>query len=80
MGEPDVRQKIGDKEEKWLYYKVNRSLLRKTPFLGPHIGTQDYDVVIINFSGKRVSACMYRVMDEEEFQELELRGVKDSGK
>ena len=67
LGTPDQKQK-GEEGEVWIYYEVKKSLLRKAPYVGEKLGSQDYDVVTITFAGDRVSTCLYRAYDEEELK------------
>lgn len=75
LGPPDQKQK-GEQGETWIYHEVKKSFLRKTPYLGEKLGSQDYDVVTITFAGDRVSACFYRAYSEEE---LKKSGIMISG-
>ena len=67
LGPPDQKQK-GEEGEVWTYYEVKKNLLRKTPYVGEKLGSQDYDVVPITFAGDRVSTCLYRAYNEEELK------------
>jgi hypothetical protein len=67
LGEPDQKQK-GDQGEVWLYREVNKSFLRKTPYIGDKLGSEKYDVVTITFAGDMVSTCLYRAYNEEEIK------------
>lgn len=75
LGPPDQRQK-GEQGEVWLYFEVKKSLLRKTPYVGEKLGSQDYDVVTITFAGETVATCLYRAYNEEE---LKKSGITVSG-
>ena len=75
LGPPDQRQK-GEQGEVWVYYQVKKSLLRKTPYVGEKMGSEDYEVVTITFAGDTVSTCLYRAYSEEE---LKKSGVTISG-
>lgn len=68
LGMPDEIQQMADKDEVWVYYQVERSLLRKTPYIGDQLGYEQYDVVTVTFIGDMVATCVYRVLSEEEFK------------
>ncbi|RJX36123.1 MAG: hypothetical protein C4531_00490 [Desulfurivibrio sp.] len=67
MGPPDDQQ-VDQYGEMWIYYQVNKSLLRKTPFIGDGLGTEDVDVVTIRFQEDQVTACAYRSLTADEFK------------
>ena len=67
LGPPDAKRQ-SELGEVWLYYEVKKSTLRKTPFLGPRLGSENYNVVTITFAGDRVHTCVYRAFDEEEMK------------
>lgn len=75
LGAPDEKQK-GEQGEIWIYREVKKSFLRKTPYVGEKLGSQNYDVVTITFAGDMVSTCLYRAYNEEE---LKKSGVPVSG-
>jgi hypothetical protein len=75
LGSPDQKQK-GEQGEVWTYYEVNKSFLRKTPYIGGKLGSENYDVVTITFAGDTVSTCLYRAYNEEE---IKKSGVAISG-
>jgi hypothetical protein len=75
LGPPDQKQK-GEQGEIWLYREVKKSFLRKTPYVGEKIGSENYDVVTITFAGDIVSTCLYRAYNEEE---LKKSGIVISG-
>ncbi len=67
MGPPDDQQ-VDQYGEMWIYYQVNKSLLRKTPYIGDKLGDEDVDVVTIRFAGDKVTTCAYRSLTPEEFK------------
>lgn len=75
LGSPDQKQK-GEQGEIWIYYEVKKSFLRKTPYIGEKLGSENYDVVTITFAGDTVSTCLYRAYNEEE---IKKSGVAISG-
>lgn len=76
MGFPDQTKKMADGTEQWVYFQTNKSTLRKTPYFGDKLGHENYDVVLITFSGETVSQCTYRLLTEKEFQES---GIQSDG-
>ena len=75
LGPPDQKLK-GEQGEIWVYREVKQSFLRKTPYIGEKLGSENYDVVTITFAGETVSTCLYRAYNEEE---LKKSGVAISG-
>jgi len=75
LGSPDEKKK-GEQGEIWIYREVKKSFLRKTPYVGEKLGSENYDVVTITFAGDIVSTCLYRAYNEEE---LKKNGVVISG-
>ncbi|PKN15366.1 MAG: hypothetical protein CVU68_14365 [Deltaproteobacteria bacterium HGW-Deltaproteobacteria-3] len=75
LGAPDHKQK-GEQGEIWVYREVKQSLLRKTPYIGAKLGSENYDVVTITFAGDTVATCLYRAYNEEELKES---GIDVSG-
>lgn len=75
LGAPDEKQK-GEQGEIWIYREVKKSFLRKTPYIGEKVGSENYDVVTITFAGDTVSTCLYRAYSEEE---LKKSGATISG-
>lgn len=73
LGPPDHRSTDPEKGEVWSYFEVKKSTLRKAPYLGDKLGSETYDLVTINFSGDRVTTCLYRSLSESEFKETGLK-------
>ena len=68
LGEPAESQKKEDGREVWIYYQSNKSTLRKTPYVGDKLGSEEYDVLHITFNGDIVETCTYRSLTKKEFQ------------
>ena len=72
LGPPDKKQTIANGGEEWTYFQQNKSLLRKTPYIGPKLGSEHYDVMVIVFHGEIVDSCQYRMFTKEEFEESHI--------
>jgi len=72
MGTPD-NKKAGANGEEWIYYQRHKSLLRKTPYIGDKIGSENYEAMIIAFDGDIVKSCTYRTYDEQKFKNSKLQ-------
>jgi hypothetical protein len=70
MGPPDQKIEEGEQGEVWRYYQANKSLLRKTPYVGEKMGNERFDVLTVIFTNETVNSCVYRNFDEEEFEQL----------
>lgn len=73
LGDPDFRQDNPD-GEKWIYRRVDKSLLRKTPLIGGFMGTATVKVVTVDFQQNKVTGFRYQTMTPEEFKEKGYRG------
>jgi hypothetical protein len=73
LGFPDEKEK-GEQGEIWIYREVKKSFLRKTPYIGEKIGSENYDVVTITFTGDTVATCLYRAYNEEELKKSGVTG------
>ena len=69
LGDPSVRRTEDDGRIVWFYYQGHESTMRKTPLIGKKLGEEEYDVVTITFDGDTLLACVYRSLDEKEFNE-----------
>ena len=65
LGHPDER-KAGAEGETWVYYQVNKSILRKTPFIGDNLGSENVEMATVQFAGDKVITCVYRSIVHEE--------------
>lgn len=72
LGPPDKKQALADGGEEWIYFQRNQSLLRKTPYVGGKLGSENYDVMVIFFRGEIVDACQYRMFTKEEFEKAHI--------
>ncbi len=68
LGEPDERRQAENGEQVWIYVQVTESFLRKTPYIGKRLGSEEYNVMNISFAGNIVTSCVYRLFNEEEYQ------------
>ena len=69
LGPPDKKTVLADGGEEWTYFQQNKSLLRKTPYIGDKLGEEHYDVMVVLFHGDVVDSCQYRMFTEKEFKE-----------
>lgn len=72
FGPPDKKQVLNSGDEEWTYFQQNKSLLRKTPYVGGKLGTEHYDVLIVVFRGDTVDLCQYRMLTDKEFKESQI--------
>ncbi|MBC8319045.1 MAG: hypothetical protein H8E41_14195 [Desulfobulbaceae bacterium] len=68
LGPPHER-KAGETGETWVYYQVKKSTLRKTPFIGNNLGTENVEMATVQFSGDKVITCVYRSFKPDELQD-----------
>lgn len=74
LGTPDKRVISPDGGEVWHYYQVKKSMLRKTPYIGGKLGSEEYDVLHVVFANDIVRDCVYRLLSEEGFQKSGIGG------
>lgn len=67
LGEPDRKIVTGEKSEVWIYQEASKSFLKKIPWLGENLGTQNFETVTVSFEGDLVKTCLYRQFDETEY-------------
>lgn len=72
LGPPDKKQTLANGDEEWTYFQQNKSLMRKTPYIGQRLGSEEYDVMIVVFKGDVVDVCQYRMFTEAEFKESHI--------
>lgn len=72
LGPPDQKKETEDGEV-WIYYEVKQSTLKKTPLLGARLGSENYDVATITFTGDRVRTCVYRSFEQKDLIENGIR-------
>lgn len=63
---PPAERRAGETGEIWTYYQVKKSMLRKTPFIGDNLGTEDVEMATVQFAGDKVITCVYRSFSPEE--------------
>ena len=73
LGQPDEKRNLSDGTEEWIYFENQKSLLRKMPYLGPKLGYENFDLVIVHVKGEIVSSCTYRRLTEEEFKDSGIK-------
>ncbi len=66
LGPPDEKEEQAG-GELWIYRQARPSLLRRTPYVGGALGSEEHDVLTVSFSGDVVSRCVYRNLSEEEY-------------
>ncbi|BDD85640.1 hypothetical protein [Desulfofustis limnaeus] len=67
LGDPDSRQTLSDRQERWIYYEERKSDLQQTPYLGRLFNAKGYDQIIITFEGDTVIDCRFNSFDADEF-------------
>lgn len=74
LGPPEKKQALTDGREEWTYFQQNKSLMRKTPYLGATfgLGSEHYDVMVVVFQGEVVASCQYRMFTKEEFDQSHI--------
>lgn len=69
LGDPDEKRVLPGGEE-WIYSEVHPSLMRKTPYIGSRLGSEEQETAIVTFEGDVVRTCVYRVADEQPLPKI----------
>ncbi len=72
LGFPDDKEQRDDGQEVWYYFERQQSRLRRTPYVGKWLGSEEYDVLVITLRGDEVVSCVYRNLTPAEFERLGL--------
>ncbi len=72
LGFPDGKEQRRDGREVWYYVERQQSRLRRTPYLGKWLGSEEYDVLVITLQGEEVVSCVYRNLTPVAFERLGL--------
>ncbi len=75
LGPPDSQLKL-DNGKEWIYFQGNKSLLRKTPYIGYRFGREDYDLLEIFLKDGVVQSRVYRLFNERQFKEFKKNKLK----
>ncbi len=75
LGPPDYQLKLADGNE-WIYFQGNKSLLRKTPYIGYKFGREDYDLLEIFLKNNVVQSRAYRLFNERQFKQFKKNTLK----
>jgi len=70
LGPPDQKVSLDNGAEQWRYYQSQKSLLRRTPYIGDKLGEESFDVLTITFQAEGVTECVYRHLNQSEFDKL----------
>ena len=66
FGEPNVRSQLPDGKEKWVFNETRKSDLRKVPYLGEYVGSEEHDALIVLLAGEVVSEAAYRTFEPDK--------------
>jgi hypothetical protein len=74
LGAPEFFTTGENNQEKWYYYQQETSFMRDFPIIGDSfsLGSAEYHFLLVEFSENAVSNCTFRVLSNEEFQEIIL--------
>ncbi len=64
LGPPARITRQADGRETWYYYNINKSLLKRIPLLGGHLGREEVEILEIVFLGNQVYQCRYQVREK----------------
>lgn len=67
LGEPDEQQVVGEGVERWLYQDEDKTFLEKTPLVGKHIGSPEYNQAVVTLTNGIVTDCTFMSTDEDDY-------------
>ncbi|GAB4335409.1 MAG: hypothetical protein Kow0089_05100 [Desulfobulbaceae bacterium] len=71
LGEPDGRRTVAPGVEELVYYEDKRSLLQRSPVVGPMMGTEGYEILVITLTGDLVTSSEFRTFTKGEMERFE---------
>ncbi|MFZ5798094.1 MAG: hypothetical protein C4563_00135 [Desulfobulbus sp.] len=66
LGEPNGRRTVSPGVEEFVYYEERRSLLQRTPLVGPYIGVEGNEMLMITLTGDLVTDSVFRTFRKDE--------------
>ncbi|HBI14923.1 MAG TPA: hypothetical protein DDY20_05325 [Desulfobulbaceae bacterium] len=66
LGEPNGRRTVSSGVEEFVYYEERRSLMQRTPLIGPFIGSEGNEMLMLTLTGDLVTDSVFRTFREDE--------------
>ncbi len=66
LGEPDGTRTISQGVYEFVYYEEKRDRLSRIPMIGPLVGDEGYEMIVITFDGDVVSETQFRTFNRAD--------------
>lgn len=71
LGEPNGHRKVGQGIEEYVYHEDKYNFLQRTPVVGPMMGDEGYELLIITLTGDLVTGSEFRTFTKGEMERFE---------
>ncbi len=68
LGEPDLKKKVSEKREEWIYEEEQRSSLQDMYVIGGLFSGHGYSSIVVTIEGDVVVGSVYRTAEEPNLQ------------
>lgn len=68
LGEPDLKKKVSEKREQWIYEEEKRSSLQDVYVIGGLFSGDGYSSIVVTIEGDVVVGSVYRTADKPNLQ------------
>ena len=66
LGEPNGRRTVSPGVEEFVYYEERRNLVQRVPLVGPFMGVEGNEMLLLTLTGDLVTDSVFRVFREDE--------------
>jgi len=66
LGEPNGRRTVSPGVEEFVYYEEQRGMMQRTPFIGPFMGTEGNEMLLLTLTGDLVTDSVFRTFKKDE--------------
>jgi hypothetical protein len=66
LGEPNGRRTVSPGVEEFVYYEEQRDLIQRTPLVGPFLGTEGNEMLMLTLTGDLVTDSVFRTFRKDE--------------
>ena len=66
LGEPNGRRTVSPGVEEFAYYEEQRDLVQRVPLIGPFMGTEGHEMLLLTLTGDMVTDSIFRTFKEDE--------------
>jgi hypothetical protein len=66
LGEPNGRRMVSPGVEEFVYYEEQRGMIQRTPVIGPFMGTEGNEMLLLTLTGDQVTDSVFRTFRKDE--------------